>query len=92
VSIANFEYRLCAFASIGVNDFLAIATKSFESYCENPEETAKLVVRNFLRRREYVERYFRLMFKSEADTKDVCNDAEYLAFGKSFLDMHNKKK
>lgn len=92
ISIANFEDRLCAYAAIGVNDFLAIATKAFSGYCEDAEEKARLVVRNFLRRREYVERYFRLMFKSAADAKCSCNDDEYLAFGKSFLEMHSKKK
>jgi hypothetical protein len=92
ISITNFEDRLCAYAAIGVNDFLAVAQKAFVGYCEDADEKAKTVVRNFLRRREYVERYFRLMFKSAADAKGACNDDEYLAFGKSFLEMHSKKK
>jgi hypothetical protein len=92
VSITDFEHRLKAFTEIGVNDFLYLANAAFNSWCPDSEELAKKVVRNFMRRREYVDRYFRLMFKCEADTKDVSHNDDYLAFGKSFLDMHNKKK
>jgi hypothetical protein len=92
ICISDFEDRLAAFAAIGVNDFVKIAYSAFAGFTSEPEELAKKVTRNFMRRREYVDRYFRLMFKCAADTKDVGNDAEYLAFGQSFLDMHSKKK
>lgn len=92
VCITDFEDRLQAFTDIGVNDLLYIANAAFASWSPDSEELSKKVVRNFMRRREYVDRYFRLMFKSAADTKNVSHDDEYLAFGKSFLDMHNKKK
>lgn len=92
VSIVDFDSRLKAFAEIGPNDFLELARVAFESWCPDPEATAKMVTRNFLRRREYVDRYFRLMFKSAQATENTSHDDEYLAFGQSFLDMHNKKK
>jgi len=92
VSISDFEDRLQSFTDIGVNDFLYLANAAFGAWCPDSEELAKKVVRNFMRRREYVDRYFRLMFKCAADTKNVSNDDDYLAFGQSFMDMHNKKK
>lgn len=92
VSIVDFDARLKAFAEVGTNDFLSIAKSAFKSWCPDPEATATMVTRNFLRRREYVDRYFRLMFKSAQATENTGHDADYLAFGQSFLDMHNKKR
>lgn len=92
VSIADFDARLKAFAEIGPNDFLGLAKRAFKGWCPDPDATATTVTRNFLRRREYVDRYFRLMFKSAQATESTSHESEYLAFGQSFLDMHNKKK
>ena len=92
VCICEFEDRLKAFASVREEMFLKLALRAFASYSADPQKTAEQVTANFVQRRKYVDTYFRKMFKTAADTKNVCNDEEYLAFGKSFLDMHNKKK
>jgi hypothetical protein len=91
VSIADFDERLKAFAEVGTNEFRSYAKTAFKGWCEDADATATLVTRNFLRRREYVDRYFRLMFKAVNATENTSHDDEYLAFGQSFLDMHKKK-
>jgi hypothetical protein len=92
VSIADFDARLKAFAEIGPSDFLDLAKRAFKGWSPDPDALATTVTRNFLRRREYVDRYFRLMFKSAQATESTSHESEYLAFGQSFLDMHSKKK
>jgi len=91
ITIKEFERRLSAFTEIGMDEFLALARAAFSKYCDDPEEIAKKVSDNFARRREYVDCYFRSMF-GPADISGKSCDDDYSAFGKSFLDMHNKKK
>jgi len=91
VPIGVFEARLNAFASIKSDDLTAMAQEAFSSYCEDPNVIASKVVSNILRRREYVEGYFRSMFKTAENTVSITNDSDYSAFGKSFLDMHKNK-
>jgi hypothetical protein len=90
--ICDFDDRLKAFAAIGESVALELARLAFSSWCPDPDGLAAKVAGNFIRRRAYVEEYFRCMFKSAAETKDVCHDSDYSAFGQSFLDMHNRKK
>lgn len=92
VSIAEFEDRLKSFSAVKNSDFLVLAQEAFGSYCPDCDTTAKMMLQNFIRRREYVDTYFRKMFKSAEETKSFSNEDDYSAFGKSFLDMHNKKK
>ncbi len=92
LSIEDFEARLRAFAAISDETLHEISRIAF-SFCSiDPEAQSALLVANIKRRREYVDSYFRKMFKSAAQMDTGAINEEYAAFGKSFLDMHNKKK
>lgn len=91
-SIADFEDRLVAFSAIEHRLFRELAALTFGSWCTDADAVAAKVTDNFIKRRDYVNDYFRGMFKSAAETEDVSHDSEYSAFGQSFLDMHNRKK
>ncbi len=92
VCISSFEPRLQAFAQISERDATSLAEEAFRGWCDDCDDTVKTVVGNFLRRRNYVDAYFRSMFKSAQATVDTSHEGDYAAFGKSFLDMHEKKK
>ncbi len=91
ISIEEFEDRLCAFASISREELVDLGHKVFTGFCDDPPAMARRVAENIIRRREYVDAYFRSMFKTHVETKDACQDSEYSAFGQSFLDMHKRK-
>lgn len=90
--ICDFDDRLNAFAAIDEREALELTKLTFASWCPDPDGLATKVAGNFLKRRAYVDEYFRNMFKSASETKDVCHDSDYSAFGQSFIDMHNRKK
>lgn len=92
VSIEEFEPRLRAFGSVSKQEMVLLAKKIFNGFCADPESIAAKVADNIVKRRDYVDTYFRSMFKSKIETKNVSNEEDYSAFGKSFLDMHNRKK
>ncbi len=92
ISIEEFDYRLTAFCGISKEEIEDLSKKIFTGYCSDPAVMAKKIAANFLQRREYVDTYFRSMFKSGEEIKNLCNDDDYSAFGQSFMDMHNKKK
>ncbi len=92
VSIDEFDARLKAFLSVSVPEMTALCLKAFTGFCEDPAALAKKVAGNFTRRRDYVDAYFREMFKSEVETQNKSQDTDYSAFGKSFMDMHHGKK
>jgi len=91
VSICSFEDRLNAFASIKAEFCMALAKAAFSAYAKDSADISKKVVENIVRRRDYVDKYFRSMFKSAEDTKNISNETDYSAFGKSFMEMHNGK-
>lgn len=91
ISIDEFEGRLCAFASISREELAEMGRKVFSGFCDDPFSMAHRVAENIISRREYVDTYFRSMFKTQVKTKDSCQDSEYSAFGQSFLDMHKRK-
>lgn len=92
VSICAFEDRLLAFTGISKESLLSLSRAVFSAWTTDPDVVVARVVSNILNRREYVDTYFRSMFKSAAETVDPCHDQDYSAFGQSFLDMHNKNK
>ena len=91
ISIDEFEGRLCAFAAVSREELAEMGRKVFAGFCDDPSAMAHRVAENIIRRREYVDTYFRSMFKIHVETKDSCQDSEYSAFGQSFLDMHKRK-
>jgi len=92
LSIDEFDARLAAFAAITMKEMVSLAQKAFEGYCADPEAMATKISGNLMRRREYIDTYFRNMFKSGAETISNSQQTDYSAFGQSFMDMHNKNK
>lgn len=92
VSLEVFEPRLAAMTSIPEARIAAWARRLAEGYTPDPGAIASRIASNLVHRREYVDRYFRSMFKVAAQTRDVSHDSDYSMFGKSFLDMHDRKK
>jgi hypothetical protein len=92
VSLETFEARLDALAAIPIGAVEQIARALVDGYCENPDETAKKLVSNFRMRRDYIEEYFRRMFKPASETESVSHSDDYSMFGESFLAMYNRKK
>lgn len=92
VSIDAFEPRLVAFCSIAPKEVEGLALSCFTGFCADPAVRARAVAGIFLKRRDYVNSYFRSMFKSGEETKKACHDEDYAAFGQSFMDMYNKNR
>ncbi len=92
VSIDAFDNRLCAFSSISAKELTILARKVFHGYCPDPAGLADTTSAILTNRIDYVNTYFRKMFKSYAETSESCHDEDYSAFGQSFMDMHNRKR
>lgn len=92
VSLETFEPRLRAMAALTQARISGLARRLAEGYTPEPDALAARVSTNLIQRRDYVEKYFRSMFKPADQTKDVSHDSDYSMFGNSFLAMHNKKK
>lgn len=92
LSIAAFDHRLTAFQTIGKDTILGLARAVFAGHTKDAEALAQTLTSNIVQRTEYVDQYFRSMFKSVAETKSENSDSDYSAFGASFMAMHNKKK
>lgn len=90
LSIEDFSCRLSAFESITFEELRDLALIVFDGFCDNPAAQAESVARHLIERRDYVLSYFRTMFKPRCETPS-CQDDEYAALGKSFLDMHKRK-
>jgi hypothetical protein len=91
VSIETFEERLAAMMSIRIDAVKDAAYRLVDGHCEDAEALASLLAANFERRRSYINEYFRRMFKSEAETRNVSNSDDYSMFGDSFLAMYKNK-
>lgn len=92
ISINVFEERLKAFTSISAEELHSLANNTFNAWSTSDTTIADKVVANIMQRREYVDTYFRTMFKSAENTVSLTHDEDYSAFGASFLAMHNKNK
>ena len=92
LSIKCFDDRLQAFTGIARETLSSLAKIAFTGYSPESSGKADQVVANLLHRREYVDKYFRSMFKSVEETQKECCDNDYSAFGPSFIAMHNKNK
>lgn len=92
VPLETFSARLDALDAIPLPAVETIAKKLVTGYCEDPAAAGKRLASNFSMRRDYIEKYFRSMFKPASETKNVSHSEDYSMFGESFLAMYNKKK
>ncbi len=91
VSLETFEPRLAAMAAVPESRILAWARRLAEGYAPDPGAVAARIASNLAHRREYVDKYFRSMFKPASQTRDVSHDDDYSMLGESFLAWHNRK-
>ncbi|MCG8570207.1 MAG: hypothetical protein MJB14_08715 [Spirochaetes bacterium] len=91
LSINIFDHRLRRLMEITEEELKRYCKKIFVEDVENSKETTDLVVSNILKRREYIDQYFRKFFKEHDETKEQEQDARYAGLGKSFLDYYKKK-
>ena len=92
VPLCVFEPRLLALSAIPESEIRSLARRLLAGCVENSEEYAEKIAANLIARRAYIDDYFRKMFKSASETKDISHNDDYSAFGQSFLDMYKDKK
>ena len=91
IPIETFEARLQALMAIPADGIARVTKRLVEGWCEDPEGLSAKLTANILARREYVDTYFRSMFKPACETTNSCGD-DYSMFGASFVAMHKEKK
>ena len=91
LSIDAFDTRLRAMTSIPEALLRKLCRQVVRGYHEEPDAYGDKLAGNLLARRDYIDRYFRSMFKSESETRAECKDTDYSMFGDSFLAMYKKK-
>lgn len=91
--IDDFEERLSALMNIGPERIMEICRRAY-SFFTGPgrEETVKLITANLLKRRTYINDYFRKWFKSRDIEQQKQEDQKYAGLGQSFLDYYKKKE
>ena len=90
-SIEDFEQRLNQMMNVKVSVISDICTNVFTNEIfENIQDATELIVNNFSRRREYLNKYFRTWFKEKDLEKEKEVDARYAGLGKSFNDYYKR--
>ena len=89
LSIDNFEYRLELMMGLKADDISEICTKVFREHFGDFKEKSALITSNLLKRREYINNYFRKWFKEKKE--DDNKNSAYKDLGKSFLDQFKNK-
>jgi len=91
--IDDFEGRLSTLMNIEPDKIMEICRKAFTGYAVfDTEETAKLVTSNLLKRRTYINEYFRAWFKPRDHQMEKKEDERYAGLGQSFVDYYKRKK
>jgi hypothetical protein len=83
VSIADVDERLNLMMNFSEDRLKKICLSLLQEVTGDADAKTKLIVSNILKRRVYINDYFRKWFKDTAKAKDVKN-SEYEMFGKSF--------
>ena len=90
-SLNDFDDRLKIMMDIKETVLSDVCKKVFKTdIFEDPDAAVKLVVNNFLTRREYLNKYFRTWFKERDIEKEKEVDARYAGLGKSFTDYYKR--
>ncbi len=92
LSIEVFDERLKLMMDIPESRIKEICTKTFESCLKNVEGSSDLITGNLVRRREYINEYFRKWFKPKDIEKEKEEDDRYAGMGQSFLNYYKKKQ
>lgn len=90
-SIDDFDQRLKQMMQIQESVLVNICKKVFTTeFIENPDDASKLLIENFMKRRSYLDNYFRTWFKERDLVKEKEIDDRYAGLGKSFNDYYKK--
>lgn len=92
VSIESFDARLKAMMAIPKDGIEDLARRLVTGYCDNAKILAAILASNIESRREYIDDYFRKMFKPRSETKNTSNSDDYSMFGASFLSAYGNNK
>lgn len=92
LSIECFESRLTAMMSIPEREIYEVTVQLFTDFPGDPQEIAAKITKNMVERRNYINSYFRSMFKTASETKSISHDDDYSMLGASFMAMHRDKK
>jgi len=90
-TLEDFDRRLELMMGIPVELINKLALDLFRECVENPEEKAGIITQNLIRRREYINSYFRKWFQNKDPEKSKEKENEYANFGQSFLNFYQKK-
>ncbi|MBN2653280.1 MAG: hypothetical protein JXR63_12950 [Spirochaetales bacterium] len=88
--INNFERRLDAMMSLDEKELLDLAKMILGGIAADADNIANLLVANILKRRAYINNYFRKMFKEGSVSYEQEQDERYASMGAAFLKYHKK--
>ncbi len=87
LDIKCFQSRLDLLMTLSKDKLMNICRKLFKGLTKNPENKAELVVSNLVKRRNYINTYFRKHFK----VNNPLNQSDYSGLGKTFTKMYKDK-
>lgn len=91
LSIEDFDERLTLMMAIDQERLRAICKTMFRSVLGDPDKKADEIVANIIKRREYINTYFRKWFKEKDTSIDEKINDDYGLFGKSFMKIYKNK-
>lgn len=89
LTIDNFNFRLDLMMCIKENKLRDICMKLFKNYFDDYASRSEKIVSNILKRRVYINAYFKKWFKTT--TKKSNETSDYSGLGKSFLKIFKEK-
>jgi hypothetical protein len=90
-AIEDFEERLSLMMSIAETRLKKLSVAMFSGVVDTPAKKAQEIVGNILRRRSYIDGYFRTWFKKRSERPRPEDDARAEGLGKSFVDIYKKR-
>ena len=90
LTIDYFEYRLNLMMKMKREKLKKICIYLFKKYFKDYNKKAEIIVSNILKRREYINDYFRKWFK-EFKEKDKNGNSKYNDLGKTFFKIYKNK-
>ena len=92
VPIESFDSRLKAMMAIPKDEIMNLAKRLVNGYCDDANMMATTLATNIESRRQYIDKYFRKMFKLQSETRNTSNSDDYSMFGASFLSTYGGNK
>jgi len=90
-TIKNFKKRLNLMMDFSAPRIKNICLKLFKTVCKNYEAKAELITSNIIKRKNYINNYFRKWFAENKKEKANHEKSDYSGLGKCFVDYYKKK-